>query len=60
MKIKYVVHTTTHCVDGSHVTRWVDFGGNLEAARGFEARERSRKLLLCDVRRDVRLLMVEA
>lgn len=60
MKIKYVVRTTTYCVDGSHVTRWVDFGTDLLGARCFEARERNRKLRLCDVRKDVRLLMVKA
>ena len=60
MKIKYVVRTTTYCVDGTHTTQWADFGGNLEAARAFEARERERKLLLCDVRRDVRRLTVAA
>ena len=60
MKIKYVVRTTTYCVDGSHVTRWVNFGGDLEAARVFEAREQSRKLRLCDVRRDVRRLTMAA
>lgn len=60
MKIKFVIRTTTYCVDGSHATRWVDFGTDLLGARCFEARERSRKLRLCDVRRDVRLLMMEA
>lgn len=60
MKIKFVVRSTTYCVDGSHVTRWVDFGTDLLGARCFEARERRRKLLRCDVRRDVRLLMMEA
>jgi len=60
MNIKYVVRTTTYCVDGSHVTRWVNFGTDLLGARCYEARERGRRLLLCDVRRDVRLLMMEA
>lgn len=60
MKIKYVVRTTTYCVDGSHVTRWVNFGTDLLGARCYEARERSRKLLPCDIRREVRLRMMEA
>lgn len=60
MKIKYVVRITTYCMDGSHVTRWVDFGTNLPAAHRFHAREQNRKLLLCDVRKDVRLLRMEA
>ena len=60
MKIKYVVRVTVHCVDGTHTTQWVDFGGDLEAARAFEAREQSRRLRLCDVRRDVRRLTMAA
>ncbi len=59
-KRNYVVRTTTYCVDGSHVTHWVNFGTDLLGARCFEARERNRKLLPRDVRRDVRLLMMEA
>lgn len=60
MKIKYVVRSTVYTCDGTHTTKWVDFGDNLEAARAFEAQERSRKLRLCDVRRDVRRLTVAA
>lgn len=60
MKIKYIVRTTTYCVDGSHVTRWVNFDTDLLSAKRFVALEKNRKLLLCDVRKSVRLLTVGA
>lgn len=60
MKIKYIVRVTLYTCDGTHSTRWVDFGDNLEGAKAFEAKERSRKLRLCDIRRDVRRLTMAA
>lgn len=60
MKIKYVVRTTTYCMDGSHMTHWTNFGTDLLSARRFEARERNRKLLPCDIKRVVRFLTVPA
>ena len=60
MKIKYVVRITTYCVDGFHVTNWIDFGADLLGAQRFVVREKERKLRLCDVRRDVCLRMMEA
>lgn len=59
MLIKYVVRVTVYCVDGSHQTEWINFGTDLLSARCFEKLERDRKLRFCDVRKDVRLLMME-
>lgn len=60
MKIKYVVRSTVYSCDGTHTTTWADFGDNLEAARAYEARELNRKLRICDIRREVRRLTVQA
>ena len=60
MKIKYIVRVTITAIDGTHTTRWIDCGTDLEAARRVEAQERGRKLRICDVRKDVRRLTVAA
>ena len=60
MNIKYVVRVTVTTIDGTHTTRWIDCGTDFEAACWVEAWERRRKLLLCDVHRDVCRLTVAA
>ena len=60
MKIKYIVRVTTTTIDGTHTTRWINCGTDLDAARRVEARERGRKLRICDSSREVRRLTVAA
>ena len=33
MKIKYIVHVTLTTIDGTHTTRWIDCGTDLDTAR---------------------------
>lgn len=60
MKIKYIIRVTLTTIDGTHTTRWIDCGTDLDAARRVEARERGRKLRICDTSREVRRLTVAA